>query len=53
MIWVTWRQFRTTILAAVGGILTLAAIALICGTISGSHSCWADTLTERLTASGQ
>ncbi|UNQ34989.1 ABC transporter permease [Prescottella equi] len=33
MIWVTWWQFRTTILAAVGGILTLAAIALICGTI--------------------
>lgn len=30
MIWVTWRQFRTTILVAVGGILTLAALAAIC-----------------------
>lgn len=33
MIWVTWRQFRTTILAAAGGILALAVVALICGAI--------------------
>ncbi|MFM1723165.1 ABC transporter permease [Rhodococcus sp. PAM 2766] len=31
MIWVTWRQFRTTILAAAGGILALAVVVLICG----------------------
>ncbi|WP_430334850.1 ABC transporter permease [Rhodococcus sp. ACT016] len=33
MIWVTWRQHRTTILTAVGGILALTFVALICGLI--------------------
>ncbi|QBJ96436.1 ABC transporter permease [Rhodococcus sp. ABRD24] len=31
MIWVIWRQHRTTILAAVGAILALTIVALICG----------------------
>ncbi|MFC4604555.1 ABC transporter permease [Rhodococcus kronopolitis] len=31
MIWVTWRQHRATIHAAVGGILLLAVVALVCG----------------------
>lgn len=31
MIWVTWRQFRTTILAAVGAILALAVVAVVGG----------------------
>lgn len=31
MIWVTWRQFRTTILAAVGAVLALAVVAAVCG----------------------
>ncbi|CAM2844888.1 ABC transporter permease [Prescottella defluvii] len=31
MIWATWRQHRTTILATVGGILLLAAVAAVCG----------------------
>ncbi|MDH6676696.1 putative membrane protein [Rhodococcus sp. LBL1] len=39
MIWVTWRQFRTTILAAVSAILLLAVVAVICGlTIRGTNS---------------
>ncbi|MDH6283734.1 ABC transporter permease [Prescottella agglutinans] len=39
MIWVTWRQFRTTILAAVGGILALTVVALISGLIvRNSHT---------------
>ncbi|GAB2634197.1 ABC transporter permease [Prescottella soli] len=33
MIWVTWRQHRTTILAAVGAILALTVVALVCGLI--------------------
>lgn len=33
MIWISWRQHRTTILAAVGGILALAVVALISGWI--------------------
>lgn len=33
MIWTTWRQHRTTILAAVGGILALAVVALVCASI--------------------
>ncbi|MCA1005703.1 ABC transporter permease [Rhodococcus hoagii] len=36
MIWVTWRQFRTTILAAVGAILALAGVAAICRWIAAS-----------------
>jgi len=31
MIWSTWWQHRTTIVAAVGGILVLAVVALVCG----------------------
>lgn len=39
MIWITWRQFRTTILAAVGGIVALAVVAAICRWIvSGSDA---------------
>ncbi|MGF7122005.1 ABC transporter permease [Rhodococcus sp. BE178] len=33
MIWVTWRQHRTTILAAVGSVLLLAVVAAVCGLI--------------------
>ncbi|WFR73011.1 ABC transporter permease [Prescottella defluvii] len=33
MIWVTWRQYRTTILAAVGGILALTVVAVVSGEI--------------------
>ncbi|RVW07665.1 ABC transporter permease [Prescottella agglutinans] len=33
MIWSTWRQHRTTIVAAVGGILALAVVALVCGAL--------------------
>ncbi|WP_433608511.1 ABC transporter permease [Prescottella agglutinans] len=33
MIWTTWRQHRTTILAAVGAILALAVVALVCASI--------------------
>lgn len=39
MIWVTWRQFRTTILAAVGAVLALAVVAAVCGfAIRGASS---------------
>lgn len=31
MIWSTWRQHRTTIVATVGGILALSVVTLICG----------------------
>ncbi|WP_305093151.1 ABC transporter permease [Prescottella sp. R16] len=33
MIWVTWRQYRTTILAATGTVLALAVVAAACGII--------------------
>lgn len=31
MIWSTWRQHRTTIVATVGGILALSVVTLVCG----------------------
>ncbi len=37
MIWSTWRQHRTTLLAAVGSVLLLALVAVVCGlTIRGA-----------------
>lgn len=33
MIWVTWRHHRTTILAAVGSVLLLTAVAALCGLV--------------------